>query len=46
LSPLANWAGINYDGISMTKAGEVYDLRRGVSEEFSREYEEGVENFL
>ena len=45
LSPLANWAGINYDGISMTKAGEVYDLRRGVSEEFSREYEEGVENF-
>jgi protease-4 len=45
LSPLANWAGINYDGISMTKAGEAYDLRRGVSEEFSRVYEEGVENF-
>ena len=45
LSPLANWAGINYDGISMTKSGEVYDLRRGVSEELNRQFEEGVENF-
>jgi len=45
LSPLANWAGINYDGISMTKSGEVYDLRRGVSVELNRQFEEGVENF-
>ena len=45
LSPLASWAGINYDGISMTKSGEVYDLRRGVSEELNRQFEEGVENF-
>jgi len=45
LSPLAGWAGINYDGISMTKSGEIYDLRRGVSEELNRQFEEGVENF-
>ena len=45
LSPLANWAGINYDGISMTKSGEIYDLRRGVSEELNRQFEEGIENF-
>ena len=45
LSPLASWAGINYDGISMTKSGEIYDLRRGVSEELNRQFEEGVENF-
>ena len=45
LSPLANWAGINYDGISMTKSGEIYDLRRGLSEELNRQFEEGVENF-
>ena len=25
VSPLAKWAGINYDGVSMTKAGEIYD---------------------
>ena len=45
LSPLASWAGINYDGISMTKSGEIYDLRRGVSEELNRQFEEGIENF-
>jgi len=45
LSPLASWAGINYDGISMTKSGEIYDLRRGVSEELDRQFEEGIENF-
>jgi|SaaInlStandDraft_1057018.scaffolds.fasta_scaffold01040_13 protease-4 len=45
LSPLANWAGINYDGTSMTKSGEIYDLRRGVSEELNRQFEEGIENF-
>ena len=44
LSPLANWAGINYDGTSMTKSGEIYDLRRGVSEELNRQFEEGIEN--
>lgn len=45
LSPLASWAGINYDGISMTKSGEIYDLRRGVSEELDGQFEEGIENF-
>jgi protease-4 len=45
LSPLARWAGINYDGTSITKSGEIYDLRRGVSEELNRQFEEGIENF-
>ena len=45
LSPLAKWAGINYDGISMTKAGEVYDVRRGMNEEINKQFREGIENF-
>ena len=45
LSPLAKWAGINYDGVSMTKAGEIYDVRRGMSEEINKQFREGIENF-
>jgi protease-4 len=45
LSPLAKWAGINYDGVSMTKAGEVYDVRRGMNDEINKQFREGIENF-
>jgi protease-4 len=45
VSPLTRWAGINYDGVSMTKAGEIYDLRRGMKEELKKQFEEGIENF-
>ena len=45
LSPLAKWAGINYDGVSMTKAGEIYDLRKGMNEEINKQFREGIENF-
>ena len=45
LSPLAKWAGINYDGVSMTKAGEIYDVRRGMNEEVNKQFREGIENF-
>ena len=45
MSPLTRWAGINYDGVSMTKAGEIYDLRRGMNEELKKQFEEGIENF-
>ena len=43
-SPLSNWAGINYDGISMTKAGDVNDLSRGMNEELNEFYRENTEN--
>ena len=45
ISPLASWMGINYDGVSMTKAGEVYDLRRGMNDEINKQFREGIENF-
>ena len=45
LSPLAKWAGINYDGVSMTKAGEIYDVRRGMNDETNKQFREGIENF-
>ena len=45
LSPLAKWAGINYDGVSMTKAGEIYDVRRGMNDEINKQFREGIENF-
>ena len=45
VSPLENWAGINYDGVSMTKAGDIYDLRRGMNEELNKQYRENTENF-
>ena len=43
-SPLENWVGMNYDGVSMTKAGDVYDLRRGMSEELNNQFRENTEN--
>ena len=43
-SPLSNWAGINYDGISMTKAGDVNDLSRGMNEELNEFYRKNTEN--
>jgi len=45
ISPLASWMGINYDGVSMTKAGEVYDLRKGMNDEINKQFREGIENF-
>ena len=45
ISPLASWMGINYDGVSMTKAGEIYDVRRGMNEEINKQFREGIENF-
>ena len=45
VSPLENWAGINYDGVSMTKAGDIYDLRRGMNEELNKQFRENTENF-
>ena len=45
VSPLENWVGINYDGISMTKAGDIYDLRRGMNKELNKQYSENTENF-
>lgn len=43
LSPLAKWVGMNYDGVSMTKSGEIYDLRRGMNEEINKQFKGGVE---
>ena len=43
-SPLLNWAGIHNDGISMTKAGDVNDLSRGMNEELNEFYGENTEN--
>ena len=45
VSPLENWAGINYDGVSMTKAGDIYDLSRGMNEELNKQFRENTENF-
>ena len=45
VSPLENWVGINYDGVSMTKAGDIYDLRRGMNKELNKQYRENTENF-
>jgi protease-4 len=42
-SPLEKWVGMNYDGVSMTKAGDVYDVRRGVTEEFNTQFKAGIE---
>ena len=35
ISPLEKWAGFNNDGVSMTKAGDIYDLSRGMNEELN-----------
>ena len=45
VSPLENWAGINYDGVSMSKAGDIYDLSRGMNEELNKQFRENTENF-
>ena len=42
-SPLEKWVGMNYDGVSMTKAGDVYDVRRGVTEEFNTQFKANIE---
>lgn len=44
VSPLEKWVGINYDGVSMTKAGESSDLRRGMNEELNKQYKYFTEN--
>ena len=43
-SPLEKWAGMNYDGVSMTKAGDLYDLSRGMNEELDKQLRENTEN--
>ena len=43
-SPLEKWAGMNYDGVSMTKAGSVYDLSRGMNEDLSKQFRENTDN--
>ncbi len=44
ISPLEKWAGFNNDGVSMTKAGDLYDLSRGMNEELNKQYRENTEN--
>lgn len=44
VSPLEKWVGINYDGVSMTKAGEFSDLRRGMNEELNKQFKYFTEN--
>ena len=43
-SPLEKWAGMNYDGVSMTKAGDIYDLSRGVNKDLNKQFRENTEN--
>ena len=43
-SPLEKWAGMNYDGVSMTKAGDIYDLSRGVNKDLNKQFRESTEN--
>ena len=45
VSPLEEWAGFNNDGVSMTKAGDIYDLRRGMNEELNEQFRQNTENF-
>ena len=44
ISPLEKWAGFNNDGVSMTKAGDIYDLSRGMNENISKQFRENTEN--
>ena len=44
ISPLEKWAGFNNDGVSMTKAGDIYDLSRGMNKDLNRGYRENTEN--
>ena len=43
-SPLERWAGMNYDGVSMTKAGDIYDLSRGINKNLNKQFRENTEN--
>lgn len=43
-SPLEKWVGMNNDGISMTKAGDLYDLSRGMNKELNKQFRENTEN--
>jgi protease-4 len=43
-SPLEKWVGMNNDGVSMTKAGDIYDLSRGMNEELNKQFRENTEN--
>ena len=43
-SPLEKWAGMNYDGVSMTKAGDIYDLSRGMNKDLNKQFRENTEN--
>ena len=45
ISPLEKWAGFNNDGVSMTKAGDIYDLSRGMNEELNKQFGQNTENF-
>ena len=44
-TPLLKWTGNNSDGVSMTKAGDIYDLSRGMNEELDKQFRENTENF-
>ena len=44
ISPLEKWAGFNNDGVSMTKAGDIYDLGRGMNEDLNKQFRENKEN--
>tara|TARA_A100001015_G_scaffold61065_1_gene67331 strand:+ start:618 stop:2537 length:1920 start_codon:yes stop_codon:yes gene_type:complete len=45
VSPLEEWAGFNNDGVSMTKAGDIYDLSRGMNKELNEQFRQNTENF-
>ena len=36
---------IRDSGVSMTKAGDIYDLSRGMNEELNKQFRENTENF-
>ena len=44
-TPLLKWTGNNSDGVSMTNAGDIYDLSRGMNEELNKQFRENTENF-
>ena len=44
ITPLEKWAGFNNDGVSMTKAGDIFDLSRGMNKDLNKQYRENTEN--
>ena len=44
-TPLIEWTGTNFDGVSMTKAGDIFDLSRGMNDELNKQLRENTENF-